>query len=203
MGVRHLVYVDDATGLYNTRYLNYVLDGEIMRYKSTESPFAVLFIDVDFFKKVNDSHGHLIGTKLLNELGMQLRKLVRESDTVFRYGGDEFVAVLSPCDLMTASQVAERIRESIAKQDFLNEEGMNIHFTVSIGVALFPMHANSKKTIIELADKAMYSAKKRARNCVEVLPMVPEVEDMKSLVPVTKKGPDPAHSSTQNNRRKK
>src|SRR6185312_5490368 len=98
LGVQHLAYVDDATGLYNTRYLNYILDREIAQAAATSRAFAVLFIDADKFKGVNDTHGHLVGTKLLNELGVQLKRLVRGSDTVFRYGGDEFVAVLSPCD---------------------------------------------------------------------------------------------------------
>lgn len=168
LGVQHLVYVDDATGLYNTRYLNYILDREIGQARLTSKSFAVLFIDADKFKSINDSHGHLVGTKLLNELGNQLKKFVREKDTVFRYGGDEFVAVLSPCDLATAKTVAERIRSAVEMGSFLEHEGLNIHFTVSIGVALFPDHAQSKKAIIEAADHAMYSSKKTTRNSVTI-----------------------------------
>jgi diguanylate cyclase (GGDEF)-like protein len=166
MGVQQLVYLDDATGLYNTRYLNYILDREIAQAELTQKSFAVLFIDADRFKLVNDTHGHLVGTKLLNELGNHLKKYVREKDTVFRYGGDEFVAVLSPCDLPTAKTVAERIRESVEKKVFLKNENLNIHFTISIGVALFPDHAKTKKEIIEAADQAMYRAKKTTRNSV-------------------------------------
>ena len=166
MGVQSLAYVDDATGLYNTRYLSTILDREILQNEQTGQSFAVLFIDVDKFKSVNDTHGHLIGTKLLNALGAQLKKYVRGSDTVFRYGGDEFVAVLSPADLQTAQMVAERIRQSVEASVFLREEGVDVRFTVSIGVALYPDHAQSKKTVIEAADQAMYSAKKTSRNCV-------------------------------------
>jgi diguanylate cyclase (GGDEF)-like protein len=168
MGVQHLVYVDDATGLYNTRYLHNVLDKEILQSQSTGRPFAVLFIDADKFKTVNDSNGHLIGTRLLYELGDQLKRYVRDTDTVFRYGGDEFIAVLSACDLATAKVVAERIRQSVEKRAFLESEGLQIHFTVSIGVALFPEHAKSKKEIIDAADQAMYDAKKTSRNSVTV-----------------------------------
>lgn len=167
-GVQHLVYVDDATGLYNTRYLNNLLDREISCASQNTKSFAVLFIDADKFKSINDSHGHLIGTRLLNELGHQLKKYVRETDTVFRYGGDEFVAVLSPSDLATAKAVAERIRHSVERRVFLAREGLKIHFTVSIGVAIFPDHAKSKKEIIEAADYAMYSAKKTTRNKVSI-----------------------------------
>ncbi len=173
MGVRTLAYVDDATGLYNTRYMNQLLDREIEQAKSKDRSFAVLFIDADGFKQINDQHGHLVGTKLLNELGHLIRKFVRESDTVFRYGGDEFVAVLSPCDLATAQMVAERIRAAVEKRDFLGREQLNIHFTVSIGVALFPDHASSKKEIIDAADHAMYAAKRKSRNSVFIAELAP------------------------------
>lgn len=165
-GVQQLAYLDDVTGLYNSRYLSTVLDREINQYKNTEKPFAVLFIDADHFKQINDGHGHLVGTRLLNAMGRHLKKYVRETDTVFRYGGDEFIAVLSPCDLVTAKQVAERIRASVERKEFLAAEGLRIKFTVSIGVALFPEHASTKKEIIDAADHAMYGAKKASRNSV-------------------------------------
>jgi diguanylate cyclase (GGDEF)-like protein len=166
LGVQHLVYVDDATGLYNTRYLSSILDREIQQSQATGRPFAVLFIDCDRFKSINDTNGHMVGTKLLNELGAELKSFVRDTDTCFRYGGDEFVAVLSGCDLKTAQVVAERIRKSVEKRSFLASEGLNIKFTVSIGVALYPDHAQSKKDVIEAADHAMYSAKRTTRNSV-------------------------------------
>ncbi|MBC7691068.1 MAG: diguanylate cyclase [Methylotenera sp.] len=167
-GVQQMVYLDDATGLYNTRYLHYILDRQIAHSQANQTSFAVLFIDADRFKSVNDQHGHLVGTGLLNELGHQLRQYVRETDTVFRYGGDEFVAVLSPCDLATGQAVAERIRSSIEAFTFASADGLKLNITVSIGVALFPEHADSKKTVINAADQAMYSAKKTSRNCVFV-----------------------------------
>jgi len=165
-GVQDLVYVDDVTGLYNTRYLHYVLDREITQAKLNSRSFAVLFIDADQFKSINDKYGHLVGSKLLNELGNHCRKFVREKDAVFRYGGDEFVAVLSNCDLATAHGVAERIRRSIEEEGFLRNEGLDVHFTVTIGVALFPDHASSKQEIIDAADQAMYGAKRTCRNSV-------------------------------------
>jgi diguanylate cyclase (GGDEF)-like protein len=176
MGVQHLVYVDDATGLYNTRYLNYILDREIAHAQATKKSFAVLFIDADKFKGINDSHGHLVGTKLLHELGEELKKYVRRTDTVFRYGGDEFVAVLAPCDLATAKVVAERIRDAVEHKTFLSQEGLRLHFTVSIGVALFPDHATSKKSIIDAADHAMYAAKRTTRNSVTIAELSPARE---------------------------
>jgi len=167
-GVQELVYVDDATGLYNTRYLNYILDREITLSKAGHKSFAVLFIDADRFKNINDQYGHMVGTKVLNELGSHLKKYVREKDTLFRYGGDEFIAVLSPCDLKTAEVVAERIRDSVEHKVFLKSEGLRIHFTVSMGVSIFPDHASDKKQIIEAADHAMYVSKETSRNRVTV-----------------------------------
>ncbi len=167
-GVQRLAYVDDATGLYNTRYLNDLLEKQIELAKQSGTSFAVLFMDVDHFKQVNDGHGHLVGTKILNELGKKLRRYVRETDTVFRYGGDEFIAVLSPSDLPTAQTVAERIRVAVEKNVFVKRENLNLKLTVSIGVAVFPDHADSKRTIMDAADHAMYTAKRSSRNAVYV-----------------------------------
>lgn len=165
-GIQRLAYLDDATGLYNTRYLSDLLAREIEQATQSNRSFAVLFMDVDRFKQVNDTHGHMVGTKILQDMGGQLRKYVRDSDTVFRYGGDEFIAVLSPSDLKTAQTVAERIRAAIEKYTFMKTEGLNIQLTVSIGVALFPEHAASKRAIMDAADHAMYTAKRSSRNAV-------------------------------------
>jgi two-component system cell cycle response regulator len=195
MGVQHLVYVDDATGLYNTRYLSNILDREIQQSTMTGKPFAILFIDCDRFKGVNDSHGHMVGTKLLNELGAELKTFVRDTDTCFRYGGDEFVAVLSACDLKTAQTVAERIRRSVEKRSFLADEGLNIKFTVSIGVALYPDHASSKKDVIEAADHAMYTAKRSTRNSVFIAASRERTDPNLKLVPDASAAGDKKHGS--------
>jgi diguanylate cyclase (GGDEF)-like protein len=169
IGVRNLAFLDDATGLYNTRYMSMILDREIARSKESQRSFAVLFIDADKFKSINDQHGHLVGTRLLNELGKHLKRMVRGKDTVFRYGGDEFVAILSQSDLATAQMVAERIRHSVEEKQFEVREDLRIQFTVSIGVALYPDHAQTKKEVIEMADHAMFTAKRASRNQVFVI----------------------------------
>lgn len=166
MGVQNLIYRDEVTGLFNTRYLDNILDEEIKKAKETQKPFAVLFIDADRFKQVNDGHGHLVGSSLLNELGSHIKSAVRNRDTVFRYGGDEFITLLTSCDLEKAKEVAERIRTSVEKKHFLSAEGLNLQFTVSIGIALYPDHAQCKRDVIDMADHAMYEAKKHSRNTV-------------------------------------
>jgi two-component system, cell cycle response regulator len=167
-GFRDLIYVDEVTGLHNTRYLNVFLDRLFTEAEEKGGKFAILFIDADHFKKINDTYGHIIGSRLLKELGKLLRKQVRASDQLFRYGGDEFVAVLTPSDLETAQAVAERIRKTVEESGFLGEEGPALKFTVSIGIALFPNHARTKKEVMDMADQAMYAAKSASRNCVFV-----------------------------------
>lgn len=166
--VQEMAFVDDVTGLHNTRYLSTVLDREIERSRATASSFVVLFIDADKFKLVNDQHGHVNGSKLLLELGQKLKTYVRDSDAIVRYGGDEFVAILTPCDISMGTVVAERIRKAIESSEFLMDDNLKLKVTVSIGVAVFPDHADTKDLIIEQADHAMYVAKKESRNRVYV-----------------------------------
>ena len=168
VSVRDLLYRDDATSLHNARYLSVSLDKAFEQQKRTQQSFAILFVDLDHFKSVNDGHGHLIGTKLLNEVGEILKKEVRPADTICRYGGDEFVVILQGAKLAEAKGIAERIRLRVEANQFLQAEGHNIRLTVSIGVAVCPDHAKSKTDIVAAADHAMYVAKKSSRNFVYV-----------------------------------
>lgn len=167
-GVRDLLYQDDATGLYNARFLSVSLDQAFEQQQKTGKPFAVMFLDVDHFKGVNDTHGHLVGTHLLLEIGDVLRQEVRAGDTICRYGGDEFVLILPDITIADAQDVAERIRVSVQNRKFLVKESLNIALTVSIGIAGCPLHAQSRQDIIAAADSAMYHAKKTKRNFVYV-----------------------------------
>ncbi|MFL5262869.1 MAG: diguanylate cyclase [Anaeromyxobacteraceae bacterium] len=160
--VEHLAYLDDLTHLYNTRFLELVLEREIQ----AEHPFTVLFMDLDRFKAVNDQHGHLVGSKLLVEVGRVLKACVRDDDVVARYGGDEYVAVLLGIDSGGALKVAERIRRSIEDHVFLSREGSRVRVTSSIGLASYPEHTNSKAEVLDLADRAMYRGKRSSRNVV-------------------------------------
>jgi two-component system, cell cycle response regulator len=171
--VEHLAYLDDLTHLYNTRFLDLVLEREIQGGR----PFTVLFMDLDRFKAVNDQHGHLIGSKLLVEVGRVLKACVRDEDVVARYGGDEYVSVLLGIDSGGALKVAERIRRSIEDHVFLSREGARVRVTASIGVASFPEHTTQKAEVLDLADRAMYRGKRSTRNVIYIasrdLPPVP------------------------------
>lgn len=164
---RGLCYIDDVTELYNQRYLGLALDAEISRAKRNTTPFSVLFMDVDHFKKVNDTHSHLVGSAVLRKISRILKKNIRNFDYGFRYGGDEYMLLLVNTNAEAARIVAERIRKEVENTVF-RAEGAEVKVTLSIGVASFPEHAATKEEIIALADKAMYHGKNKSRNIVFV-----------------------------------
>ena len=163
---QNLIYIDDLTKLYNSRYLNVVLDRELKRSERYRNFFSVLFMDVDFFKRVNDAYGHLVGSRVLVEIGGVLRACVRETDTVVRYGGDEFVVLLVETNAEDALLVAERMRKMTEANRFGQDFGLDIRLTISIGIAAFPEHASTKQHLLVMADQAMYRGKDTTRNVV-------------------------------------
>lgn len=164
-GARELIYTDDLTGLYNYRYLQKVLDLEIRRSERYNLSFSLVFIDLDRFKIVNDTRGHLIGSDVLRECGNLLRTCVRDVDILFRYGGDEFTILLVEASATGAASVAERIRSTIEDFHFQQESGRSLRLTATIGYATYPENAFDKKSILEMADRAMYHGKAQ-RNIV-------------------------------------
>jgi len=159
--VKQLTLIDDVTGLYNSRYLEMAVGAAI----EAQSRFSVLFIDIDRFKGVNDGHGHLIGSQMLVELAELLKQRLRRPDLLFRYGGDEFIALMYGADPAKSLEAAERLRAEVeAKRFFIEKKEFRI--TLSIGVATFPDHGRDKKQILEMADQAMYHGKKEGRNKV-------------------------------------
>lgn len=165
--VQSQTFMDDLTTLYNQKYLGLVLDNEINRASRKKEKFSVLFLDVDFFKMVNDTRGHWIGSKVLIELGKLLKETVRTCDYAFRYGGDEYVMILPDTDKAGAEIVAERIRELVERTTFQVDD-FELNITVSIGLATYPDHAENQKDIIRMADEAMYCGKNKSRNIVYV-----------------------------------
>ena len=164
--VEDLAYLDDLTRLYNARYFDQVVDRELQA--SGGAPFSVLFLDIDHFKSVNDSHGHLIGSKLLVETARVVKSCTRDQDVVARWGGDEYVVLLRETDSGGALKVAERIRRTIEGHSFLSREGYGLGVTVCIGVASHPEHGLDRKGLLDLADRAMYRGKRTSRNVVYV-----------------------------------
>jgi len=156
-----LASTDALTGLKNHRSIVETIELELMRAQRHNRPLALLFVDVDAFKALNDTFGHLAGDEALRTLGELTRGCVRGIDTVGRWGGEEFVAVLTESDAAGAIETADRIRSAVAEHGF--QDGRH-RLSCSIGVASYPADATEFSELIMRADTAMYSAKRRGGN---------------------------------------
>ena len=164
--IHELTIKDDCTCLYNARHLNFILDTEIYRSNRYAFEFSLLFIDLDHFKAVNDTHGHLIGSRLLGEVGEMIKNSCRQIDMAFRYGGDEFVVLLPQTSKENALGVARRLHKLIREAVWLKDTGINAHVTASVGVAAYPSDSRTKAELLHLADEAMYLVKNTTRDSV-------------------------------------
>jgi diguanylate cyclase (GGDEF)-like protein len=163
-----LSVTDDLTRLFNSRYLNIVLRREAKRASRSGRPLSALFIDMDGFKSVNDSHGHLAGSKALVEAAAIIKGSARETDVVARFGGDEFSVILPDTGREGAVSVAERIRERIRAFAFLASDGLTVRLTASIGVATLPDVAGSAEELLRAADTAMYRVKDAGKDGIHI-----------------------------------
>lgn len=164
--IHELTITDDCTALYNARHLNFVLETEIYRSQRYNYEFSLIFLDLDHFKNVNDTHGHLTGTRLLAEIGNMVKANLRLIDFAFRYGGDEFVVLLPQTSKENAFVVARRLHRRIREMVWLHESNMDIRVTASVGVASYPSDSRDKAKLLHLADEAMYLVKNTTRDSV-------------------------------------
>lgn len=160
--------IDDLTGLYNIRYCNQFLDNFLIDRKGSRGIISLIFLDIDFFKLVDDNFGHLVGSETLKLVGTRLERVVRDGDIVVRYGGDEYIVVLPNTDKKTATVIAERIRRVVSKEPFYAFANKKFNITVTLGVASFPEDAKNRDDLIGRADKAMYEGKLSGRDKVVV-----------------------------------
>ena len=156
---------DGLTGLYNHTEFQHILEHEVQRARRYEKEFSLIMLDIDFFKKFNDTYGHQAGDDILKTVGQKIKSQVRGVDVPARYGGEEFCVILPETPLQYGIQVAERLRRAISDSVF-EVGGYNVRVTVSIGVASFPLHAETAADLVKKADQALYFAKDSGRNRV-------------------------------------
>jgi diguanylate cyclase (GGDEF)-like protein len=176
--IHDLSITDDCTGLFNARCLYDMLEQEIAEYRATVSNarvvsiqprhFSLLFLDLDRFKSINDTHGHLVGSRLLAEIGGVIKRVLGPEHAAFRYGGDEFVALLRGLDTPAAAKLAEDLRRELNETSFLSAVDLSIHVTGSFGLATFPQNGDMLHSIIRCADAMMYMAKEGGRNRIAI-----------------------------------
>jgi two-component system cell cycle response regulator len=160
---------DHLTGLYNRRFLEESLGREFQRVQRKKNALSVLIMDIDHFKKINDTYGHQEGDAVLCKVACLFRQELRDYDIAARFGGEEFIAVIPETSLTDAASVAERIRKSVERAVF-NERGDNLKITVSLGISTYPApEINSAEALIREADKGLYRAKAKGRNRIEAM----------------------------------
>ena len=167
---KQLTFTDDLTALYNARFMSLYLERELKRCRRTRSSLSLLFMDLDGFKAINDTHGHLAGSRTLVEVGAVLEKTVRDADVLIRYGGDEFVILFPETPLSGGLIIAERLRVVIGATKFLESQQIEARVSASIGLAAYPETADDVRGLIASADRAMYEAKALGKNRVVAAP---------------------------------
>jgi diguanylate cyclase (GGDEF)-like protein len=166
-GLIRFAFTDYLTGLKTRGYFEQQLELELKRAERKKSPLALLMIDIDFFKSLNDRYGHHVGDQILRDVASILMKDMREIDTVSRYGGEEFVLILPDTNGPGAMLVAQRLRKSVEQARFFAGSARVIErLSISIGVAVFDKDAQFKRDLIEFSDAALYAAKSQGRNRV-------------------------------------
>ncbi|MBX7218747.1 MAG: GGDEF domain-containing protein [Blastocatellia bacterium] len=167
--VHELIMHDDLTGLLTRKSFGIELERELARSMRHNHQFCILMMDIDFFKKVNDTFGHLVGSQVLAEVSLVIKGTLRDSDIAGRYGGEEYIALLPETNKIRGVEAAERIRQAIDRQPFtasVHDANAKNHITISIGVASYPYDGTTATDLIDNADLALYHAKQQGRNKV-------------------------------------
>lgn len=173
--INELVVTDDLTGLYNSRQFGQLIEDEVKRCARYDEKFSLIFLDLDHFKGINDTHGHLVGSRMLGEFGRLVGKHIRVSDMAARYGGDEFAIILPHTGKEQAVKMAGILLAAMKQTRFVSDDKIPITLTASFGVATYPDDAVCRAELIRAADCAMYDAKAGGRSGVRAFQAVSEV----------------------------
>ncbi len=165
--IQNLAIHDDLTGLYNTRHLYRVLGRLVRTAEETKDPFSLIFMDIDHFKRVVDTYGHLKGSQAIQEVARTIRECLTEPAFGVAYGGDEFVAVLQGSDKAQALKKAEEIRSRMKQTVYLANHGHQVRLSASFGIATFPDDAGDVTGLLALADRAMFDVKEKGKDAIK------------------------------------
>lgn len=165
---KELIIKDDQTDSFNRRYFDRFLSEEVYRAHRYGTSLALIFLDMDNLKEINNRYGHAMGSKALREISRRLVSGIRGSDKLFRYGGDEFCVVLPETELRGACDLSERLRRSLEGRPFLADDTPGMRLTASFGVAAYPDHARTSLGLIKCADKAMQKVKASGKNSIGI-----------------------------------
>ncbi len=162
--ISNSAYLDGLTGVYNRKYMDLYLPKKFLTYSKVKIPFSIVMFDIDHFKKFNDTYGHQFGDLVLKDLSNFVLKNIRETDVLFRYGGEEFLIFMPNIDEITTFNRIEHIREAISNLILTDDKGVSAQITCSFGIVSFPSNGNSIDELINMADKALYYSKNKGRN---------------------------------------
>lgn len=164
--IESLSITDEVTGLYNTRFLHQYLDQLLRASSANAKEVSLVFLDLDDFKQVVDTHGHLAGSKVLKEVAEVMAARLDDEDRIFRYGGDEYVIILPGQDKKAALNKVITIRKSLTESIFLKDEGLQIKVTASFGIANYPHDAANQRELLHMADNSMYRSKALGKDSI-------------------------------------
>ena len=180
--IHQLSITDDCTSLFNSRRLYAMLDEQVALVKNGQPvPFSLVFLDLDYFKSVNDTHGHLVGTRLLAEVGNLIRRFAGPENAAFRYGGDEFVILMPGTEKAAAIALTETLRDGLREAVFLECDSLALKISASFGLATFPFDGASVHTIMRAADSMMYEVKNTTRDDLAIAGVSRELRTLKPI----------------------
>jgi diguanylate cyclase (GGDEF)-like protein len=166
--VLKLAVTDDVSGFHNTRFLHRYLDRRLASFKADDGQLSLVFFDIDDFKEVVETHGHLLGSKVLREIAQTVDRVLSPDDRIVRYGGDEFIVILPRHTKEQALVKVELMREAINSTAYLHKEELDVRVTASFGLATYPLDATDKRELLVQADRCLFRSKRRGKNTISV-----------------------------------